>query len=114
MIFTNLCLASQDHHPEYKFEYSVHDPHTHDIKSQEETRHGDLVKGYYKLKEADGTLREVHYTADHKNGFQAEVHRSGHASHPEHYKSSGETFYHGSGHGHAESSNNFNLHTYHH
>ncbi|KAE8573256.1 cuticle protein 19 [Halyomorpha halys] len=79
--------------PHYKFEYSVEDPHTHDIKKQTETRKDDQVKGYYSLKEADGTTREVHYTSDHKNGFNAEVHRSGHAVHPQDYKSSSETFF---------------------
>ncbi|XP_053989836.1 cuticle protein 19 [Hylaeus volcanicus] len=102
-----------NHHPAYNFEYSVHDPHTHDIKSQHESRNGDSVKGYYTLKEADGTLREVHYTADHKNGFNAEVKRSGHAQHPAHYHSSAETFY-GHGHSGASSSNNNNLYNGHH
>ncbi|XP_014279725.1 adult-specific cuticular protein ACP-20 [Halyomorpha halys] len=68
--------------PHYNFEYSVHDPHTHDVKSQHETREGDVVKGYYSLKEADGTERIVHYTADHHNGFNAVVERKGHAVHP--------------------------------
>ncbi|KAF6212040.1 hypothetical protein GE061_012558 [Apolygus lucorum] len=67
--------------PHYQFEYSVHDPHTGDVKAQHETREGDVVKGYYTLKEADGTTREVHYTADHHNGFNAEVKRVGHAVH---------------------------------
>ncbi|XP_014272626.1 uncharacterized protein [Halyomorpha halys] len=62
-----------DSHPQYKFEYSVHDPHTHDIKSQEESRDGDYVKGYYKLKETDGSVREVQYTADKHSGFNAKV-----------------------------------------
>ncbi|KAF6212025.1 hypothetical protein GE061_012543 [Apolygus lucorum] len=69
--------------PKYAYEYKVHDPHTGDFKSQHETREGDVVKGYYTIKEADGTTREVHYTADHKNGFNAEVKRTGHAVHPQ-------------------------------
>uniref|UniRef100_A0A0K8T6B9 Cuticle protein 19 n=1 Tax=Lygus hesperus TaxID=30085 RepID=A0A0K8T6B9_LYGHE len=69
----------------YAFEYDVHDPHTGDVKSQHEERKGDDVKGFYTLKEADGTTREVHYTADHKNGFNAVVKRTGHATHPQHY-----------------------------
>ncbi|KAF6212035.1 hypothetical protein GE061_012553 [Apolygus lucorum] len=74
-----------DHYapPHYQFEYSVHDPHTGDVKSQHETREGDVVKGFYTLKEADGTTREVHYTADHHNGFNAEVKKIGHAVHLE-------------------------------
>lgn len=66
--------------PHYAYEYKVHDGHTGDIKGQHETREGDVVKGYYTLKEADGTTREVHYTAD-KHGTNMEVKRSGHAHH---------------------------------
>ncbi|KAF6212029.1 hypothetical protein GE061_012547 [Apolygus lucorum] len=75
-----------DHYapPHYKFEYSVHDPHTGDIKSQHESREGDSVKGFYTLKESDGTTREVHYTSDKHVGFNAEVKKIGHAHHP-HY-----------------------------
>ncbi|XP_014279710.3 cuticle protein 19-like [Halyomorpha halys] len=84
--------------PHYKFDYSVHDPHTHDVKKQEETREGDVVKGYYSLYEPDGTERIVHYTADKKNGFNAVVERKGHAVHPQHYGHSSEAYY---GHGHS-------------
>ncbi|KAF6212019.1 hypothetical protein GE061_012537 [Apolygus lucorum] len=60
--------------------------HTGDVKSQHETREGDVVKGYYTLKEADGTIREVHYTADKHHGFNAEVKKIGHAHHaPAHH-----------------------------
>ncbi|KAJ2939707.1 hypothetical protein O0L34_g14426 [Tuta absoluta] len=74
--------------PKYEFEYKVEDPHTHDQKSQHETREGDVVKGYYSLHEPDGTVRIVHYQADHKNGFQAQVERKGHAAHivPAHHR----------------------------
>ncbi|KAI5636383.1 insect cuticle protein domain-containing protein [Phthorimaea operculella] len=65
----------------YEFDYKVEDPHHKDHHSQHETRDGDTVKGYYSLHEADGTVRVVHYTADHKNGFQAHVERKGHAHH---------------------------------
>ncbi|KAK9496687.1 hypothetical protein O3M35_013052 [Rhynocoris fuscipes] len=79
--------GGDDHHidyyspPHYTYEYKVEDGHTGDIKSQHESREGDKVKGYYMLKEADGTIREVHYTADKHNGFNAEVKRIGHAVH---------------------------------
>lgn len=65
----------------YEFEYSVHDPHTHDIKEQKEHREGDVVKGMYSLVEADGSKRIVEYTADKHNGFNAVVHRE-HSTHP--------------------------------
>ncbi|XP_039293350.1 cuticle protein 7 [Nilaparvata lugens] len=74
-----------DHHEDYPhepahytFEYKVHDPHTHDVKSQHETRSGDDVKGFYSLVEPDGSIREVHYTADKHNGFNAVVHHKKH------------------------------------
>ncbi|CRL05512.1 CLUMA_CG018256, isoform A [Clunio marinus] len=74
------------HHPSYKFEYGVKDPHTKAPPSQWEHRDGDHVKGEYSLDEADGTKRLVKYHADGKSGFHAEVERIGHAHHPEHYK----------------------------
>ncbi|XP_063532551.1 cuticle protein 19-like [Cydia strobilella] len=78
--------APEGHHdyyayPKYEFEYKVEDPHTGDKKSQHESRDGDVVKGYYSLHEADGTVRIVHYTADKKTGFNAVVTREGHAKH---------------------------------
>jgi hypothetical protein len=60
----------------------VHDPHTGDKKSQWEKRDGDVVKGSYSLVEPDGTVRTVDYTADDHSGFNAVVHRAGHAVHP--------------------------------
>lgn len=58
----------------YHFEYSVNDPHTHDIKSHHEVNdgHGN-VKGSYSLLESDGSTRIVEYTADHEHGFNAKV-----------------------------------------
>ncbi|KAF6213909.1 hypothetical protein GE061_011634 [Apolygus lucorum] len=73
--------------PHYTYQYKVHDGHTGDIKSQHETREGDAVKGFYTLKEADGTIREVHYTADKHRGFNAEVKSIGHPHHaPPHHR----------------------------
>lgn len=51
---------------------------------QYEERDGDVVRGYYSLREPDGTIRTVHYTADKVNGFNAHVVRQGHAEHPPH------------------------------
>ncbi|CAG9837298.1 unnamed protein product [Diabrotica balteata] len=59
----------------YEFGYGVEDPHTGDVKSQHETREGDVVKGSYSLIEADGTKRIVEYTVDAHSGFNAVVHR---------------------------------------
>ncbi|KAJ8938466.1 hypothetical protein NQ314_011503 [Rhamnusium bicolor] len=57
----------------YHYDYAVHDLHTHDIKSQWETRNGDKVKGEYTLVEPDGSKRIVSYTADKHSGFNAVV-----------------------------------------
>ncbi|XP_065161829.1 cuticle protein 19-like [Atheta coriaria] len=73
------------HHPKYEYKYGVEDHHTHDIKSAEEERDGDVVKGWYKLEQPDGRTRIVHYTADKHNGFNADVKYSGHADHSHHY-----------------------------
>lgn len=54
--------------PHYSFEYSVADSHTGDIKSQHESREGDVVRGAYSLHESDGTIRTVEYSADAHNG----------------------------------------------
>ncbi|KAG8237013.1 hypothetical protein J437_LFUL017429 [Ladona fulva] len=69
-------------HPHYKFDYGVSDHKTGDMKNQWETRDGDVVKGGYSLHEADGTIRQVEYTADKHNGFNAVVKRIGKAVHP--------------------------------
>ncbi|XP_045512704.1 larval/pupal rigid cuticle protein 66-like [Pieris brassicae] len=55
------------------FSYGVADPHTGDVKSQHETRHGDNVVGQYSLIDSDGTRRTVDYAADAHNGFNAVV-----------------------------------------
>ncbi|XP_058449535.1 larval cuticle protein A2B-like [Malaya genurostris] len=60
---------------QYQFQYSVHDEHTGDIKSQQEERNGDDVRGQYTLIDADGHRRIVDYTADEHNGFNAVVRR---------------------------------------
>ncbi|XP_046426687.1 cuticle protein 7-like [Neodiprion fabricii] len=65
--------ADYDPNPQYSYSYDVHDEHTGDVKSQQESRHGDVVEGSYSLIEADGTRRVVHYTADPHNGFNAVV-----------------------------------------
>lgn len=77
----------EEHAPaNYDFEYSVHDAHTGDIKSQHESRHGDAVHGQYSLVDADNHLRTVEYSADAHSGFNAQVRREplGHKAAPIH------------------------------
>ncbi len=72
----------ENHAPaQYDFKYSVNDPHTGDIKEQQESRHGDNVQGQYSLVEPDGHRRTVQYTADAHNGFNAVVSREGPTHH---------------------------------
>lgn len=52
------------------------DGHSGDNKSQHESRDGDAVHGEYSLVEADGSVRNVKYSADDKNGFNAVVSNS--------------------------------------
>lgn len=68
-------------HPKYAFNYGVADHTTGDVKSQHETRDGDVVKGQYSLVEPDGSIRTVDYTADPINGFNAVVSKSGPSVH---------------------------------
>ncbi|GJQ81561.1 hypothetical protein Trydic_g4920 [Trypoxylus dichotomus] len=64
-----------DAHPQYNYAYEIQDQHTGDVKSQQEWRDGDVVKGYYSLIEPDGTKRTVEYESDPHSGFNAVVHR---------------------------------------
>lgn len=67
----------QDEHqhsgPNYSYGYSVRDDWSGDWKSQHESRHGDRVRGQYRMLESDGTERIVDYSADERNGFKAIV-----------------------------------------
>ncbi|XP_055850446.1 cuticle protein 7-like, partial [Episyrphus balteatus] len=66
---------AHDPHPQYQFSYSVNDAITGDVKSQSETRDGDIVQGEYSLNDADGYKRTVQYSSDSVNGFNAIVNR---------------------------------------
>lgn len=76
-IFPSSFSFLQQSHPQYSFNYGVHDGLTGDVKSQVESRDGDVVKGQYSLVEPDGSVRTVDYTADDVNGFNAVVTKSG-------------------------------------
>uniref|UniRef100_A0A182SIE5 Uncharacterized protein n=1 Tax=Anopheles maculatus TaxID=74869 RepID=A0A182SIE5_9DIPT len=58
---------------DYSYGYAVRDELSGDIKSQQETRNGDRVRGQYRTVESDGTERIVDYTADDVRGFNAVV-----------------------------------------
>ncbi|XP_036675106.3 pupal cuticle protein Edg-84A [Drosophila suzukii] len=67
--------ATFDPHPHYSFNYDVQDAETGDVKSQSESRDGDVVHGHYSVNDADGYRRTVEYTADDVRGFNAVVRR---------------------------------------
>jgi len=66
--------VEQDERPHYKYEYSVSNRATMDVKTHTESRDGDTVRGEYSILEADGYIRVVRYVADEK-GFRATVKR---------------------------------------
>ncbi|XP_041978618.1 sodium/potassium-transporting ATPase subunit alpha-4-like [Aricia agestis] len=68
-----------DPNPAYSFAYGVQDPSTGDHKDAQETLQNGVVHGSYSLVEPDGHIRKVTYTADHVNGFNAVVQRTGNA-----------------------------------
>ncbi|XP_039964081.1 uncharacterized protein LOC120777037 [Bactrocera tryoni] len=63
--------------PAYEFAYGVEDAQARLLQNRQETRDGDAVWGSYSVVDPDGNLRVVKYTADHENGFQAEVTSNG-------------------------------------
>jgi hypothetical protein len=62
--------------PQNRYAYDIQDALTGDVKSQHESRDGDVVQGTYSLVEPDGTVRTVEYAADPVNGFNAVVHKT--------------------------------------
>ncbi|XP_031617200.1 larval cuticle protein A2B-like [Contarinia nasturtii] len=64
-------------YPSYTYNYAVSDDLTGDVKSQQETRDGDIVKGQYSLVEPDGSIRTVDYEANDISGFNAIVSKNG-------------------------------------
>ncbi|KPI94579.1 Cuticle protein [Papilio xuthus] len=74
-LFVAAAHGSASHGDYTSFSYGVADPHTGDVKSQQETRVGDSVVGQYSLLESDGHRRTVDYAANAHSGFNAVVRR---------------------------------------
>ncbi|XP_038210547.1 cuticle protein 21-like [Zerene cesonia] len=55
----NYATPRESVYPKYEYTYSVADDHTGDNKQQREYRNGDVVKGSYSFREADGSIRTV-------------------------------------------------------
>ncbi|RZC40719.1 cuticle protein [Asbolus verrucosus] len=66
--------------PHYRYDYRVHDDHTHDYHSQWEHRDGKEVKGTYTLWQPDGRRRIVDYRAG-KHGADYKIRYEGHSRH---------------------------------
>ncbi|KAE8741460.1 Cuticle Protein CPR RR-2 16 [Frankliniella occidentalis] len=75
----------EEHYEEpkpYKFGYGVKDPHQGLDFNQQEASDGHTVTGHYRVQLPDGRTQVVTYTADWKNGYNANVQYEGEASHP--------------------------------
>jgi len=76
---------SHDHHEPgmpYDFEYKVKDDYYGTDYSRNEVSDGDVIRGEYRVQLPDGRLQIVKYTADWKNGFNADVTYEGEPQYP--------------------------------
>ncbi|XP_034234074.1 pro-resilin-like [Thrips palmi] len=75
------------HHHEpgmpYDFNYAVKDDYYGTDYSRNEVSDGDVIRGEYRVQLPDGRLQIVRYTADWKNGYNADVSYEGEAKYPE-------------------------------
>ena len=68
----------------FDFAYAVLDHYTGNDYSHNANSDGAVVKGQYRVVLPDGRTQVVTYTADHYNGYVAEVTYEGEAQYPEH------------------------------
>ena len=57
----------------YAYEYAIADDYTKTAFNAHESSDGNAVYGGYSVDLPDGRIQHVKYTADHYNGFIAEV-----------------------------------------
>lgn len=57
----------------YGFDYAVNDMYSGVDFAQKEESDGNVVTGEYRVQLPDGRLQIVSYTADHENGYIANV-----------------------------------------
>lgn len=75
-MFCRQCYVIQHHHEPgmpFDFAYAVNDPATANQQSHKATSDGDVTRGEYRVQLPDGRTQVVRYTADWKNGYNAEV-----------------------------------------
>ena len=75
--------AHYDESPKpYAFQYGVADSYSGAQFNAQETADGKAVSGSYSVALPDGRIQTVTYTADHYNGYVADVSYSGEAVYP--------------------------------
>lgn len=67
----------------FDFNYNVNDIDTGNDYSHNAVSDGDVTRGEYRVQLPDGRTQIVRYTADWKNGYNAEVTYEGEAKYPE-------------------------------
>uniref|UniRef100_A0A8D8BG04 Pro-resilin n=1 Tax=Culex pipiens TaxID=7175 RepID=A0A8D8BG04_CULPI len=67
----------------FDFNYNVNDIETGNDYSHNAVSDGDVTRGEYRVQLPDGRTQIVRYTADWKNGYNAEVTYEGEAKYPE-------------------------------
>merc|ERR1712025_1167999 len=67
----------------YAFQYGVKDDYSGANFNAQETADGKAVSGSYQVALPDGRVQTVTYTADHYNGYVADVAYEGQAVYPE-------------------------------
>merc|ERR1712012_1237280 len=66
----------------YAFQYGVHDDYSGANFDAQETSDSKAVSGSYQVALPDGRIQTVTYTADHYNGYVADVKYEGEAVYP--------------------------------
>lgn len=79
-----MCHVLQEPPKPYAFDYGVKDAYSGSHYGHKENSDGQAVKGSYQVALPDGRVQTVTYTADHYNGFQAEVSYEGSPKYPDH------------------------------
>uniref|UniRef100_A0A1L8E3Z8 Putative cuticle protein n=1 Tax=Nyssomyia neivai TaxID=330878 RepID=A0A1L8E3Z8_9DIPT len=78
--------AEDHHHHEpgmpFEFSYAVNDIPTQNDYSHKAVSDGDVTRGEYRTAMPDGRVQVVRYTADWKNGYNAEVTYEGTPTYP--------------------------------
>ncbi|XP_055597171.1 pro-resilin [Uranotaenia lowii] len=67
----------------FDFTYNVNDIQSGNDYSHNAVSDGDVTRGEYRVQLPDGRTQVVRYTADWKNGYNAEVSYEGEAKYPE-------------------------------